>query len=284
MRLSIITINFNNRDGLRKTIESVVNQTWQEFEYIIIDGGSTDGSVDVIKEYADRIDYWVSEPDKGIYNAMNKGVAAAHGEYLLFLNSGDELADRNILQQVCNKLCGVDIIMGLVRVVPSNRIAYTDVEYPLRFQHFYLGCPVPHPASFIRAHLFEKHMYDENYKIVSDWKFFLQTIILENCSYTTINEIITNFKEGGISDARYACEEERREILMDLIPPRILIDYQKSLTGFGYDETAYDLFFVRLRSYKYKKIIYTISVILVKIISCFRPSAKTFRKFPYFTK
>jgi glycosyltransferase involved in cell wall biosynthesis len=89
MKLSVITINYNNAIGLRKTIESVVNQTFRDYEYIIIDGGSTDGSVDVIKEYADKIDYWVSEPDKGIYNAMNKGVAAAHGEYTNFLNSGD---------------------------------------------------------------------------------------------------------------------------------------------------------------------------------------------------
>ena len=87
MKLSIITINYNNCDGLRKTIESVIAQTTRDFEYIVIDGGSTDGSVDVIKEYADYIDYWVSEPDKGIYNAMNKGTRAAHGDFLLFLNS-----------------------------------------------------------------------------------------------------------------------------------------------------------------------------------------------------
>ena len=88
MKLSVITINYNNRDGLHKTIASVVNQSWREFEYIVIDGGSTDGSVDVIKSFADRIDYWVSEPDKGIYNAMNKGIDVAQGEYCIFINSG----------------------------------------------------------------------------------------------------------------------------------------------------------------------------------------------------
>lgn len=88
MKYSIITINYNNADGLRRTIESVVNQTYKDIEYIIIDGGSTDGSVDVIKEYGSQIDYWVSEPDKGIYNAMNKGILQAHGEYLNFMNSG----------------------------------------------------------------------------------------------------------------------------------------------------------------------------------------------------
>ena len=97
MKLSVITINFNNRDGLRKTIESVVNQTYKDFEYIVIDGGSTDGSVDVIKEYTDRIDYWVSEPDKGIYNAMNKGIDVAQGEYCLFLNCMGILNEKHLL-------------------------------------------------------------------------------------------------------------------------------------------------------------------------------------------
>ena len=110
MKLSVITINYNNRDGLRQTIESVVGQTYRDFEYIIIDGGSTDGSVDVIKEYADKIDYWVSEKDKGIYNAMNKGVAVALGEYCLFLNSGDTLCHPDVLAQVQKAGTDADII------------------------------------------------------------------------------------------------------------------------------------------------------------------------------
>ena len=93
-KISIITINYNNCEGLRRTIESVVNQTCRDFEYIIIDGGSTDGSVDVIKRYADNIDYWVSEPDKGIYNAMNKGIRMATGDYVQILNSGDMFVRR----------------------------------------------------------------------------------------------------------------------------------------------------------------------------------------------
>ena len=90
MKLSIITINLNNAAGLRKTIQSVVNQTYIDFEYIIIDGFSSDGSIEVIKEYADRINYWVSEPDRGIYNAMNKGILKTSGEYIHFLNSSTQ--------------------------------------------------------------------------------------------------------------------------------------------------------------------------------------------------
>lgn len=97
-KFSIITINYNNKEGLRKTIESVVGQSFRDFEYIIIDGGSTDGSIEVIKEYAGKVDYWVSEPDKGIYHAMNKGVLQAHGEYLNFMNSGDEFYNNGVLQ------------------------------------------------------------------------------------------------------------------------------------------------------------------------------------------
>ena len=90
-KLSIITINYNNLEGLKRTVESVINQTSKEFEYIVIDGGSNDGSGAYIESKSEHIDYWVSEPDKGIYNAMNKGIAKASGEYLLFLNSGDHL-------------------------------------------------------------------------------------------------------------------------------------------------------------------------------------------------
>ncbi|MGB8703989.1 MAG: glycosyltransferase, partial [Gillisia sp.] len=96
--LSIITVNLNNLEGLKRTMQSVFEQTWQEFEYIVIDGGSSDGSKEYIEANSAKIDHWVSEPDKGIYNGMNKGIKVANGEYLLFLNSGDELSRRNILQ------------------------------------------------------------------------------------------------------------------------------------------------------------------------------------------
>jgi acetyltransferase-like isoleucine patch superfamily enzyme len=122
MKLSIITINRNNAAGLRKTIESVVSQTYTDFEYIIIDGASTDDSVNIIKEYAEatlpcgeglgeRL-YWVSEPDKGIYNAMNKGILKANGEYCLFLNSGDWLYDNDVLNDVFSISPTEDIVYG----------------------------------------------------------------------------------------------------------------------------------------------------------------------------
>ena len=284
MKLSIITINFNNRDGLRKTIESVVNQTWQEFEYIIIDGGSTDGSVEVIKEYADRIDYWVSEPDKGIYNAMNKGIDQAKGEYSLFLNSGDCLTNNAILQEIRHDINGEDIVMGLLKVVPSNRIAYTDIVEPITFCNFYKGNPISHPSSFVKTSLCNRLRYDEEYKIVSDWKFFLQALVMEHCSYKIIDKVITDFQEGGISDNRAQCEQEKEQILKLLIPQRILMDYQFSMTGFAYTETPYDRLFVQIRKTRFRKFIYTTTICILKIISCLSPRAKIFREYPYHTK
>lgn len=112
MTFSIITVNYNNKEGLRKTIESVIHQTYRDFEYIVIDGGSTDGSAEVLKEYDKDIDYWVSEPDKGIYNAMNKGIAQAHGDYLNFMNSGDCFYDKNVLENLSRKGLSSDIIVG----------------------------------------------------------------------------------------------------------------------------------------------------------------------------
>ena len=99
MKLSIITINYNNQEGLKKTIESVVSQTMRDFEWIVIDGGSTDGGKEIIEQNKQCLDYWCSEPDKGIYHAMNKGIRASHGDYLMFLNSGDSLYDNKVIER-----------------------------------------------------------------------------------------------------------------------------------------------------------------------------------------
>ena len=112
MRYSIITINYNDKEGLSRTIKSVINQTSKNFEYIVIDGGSTDGSVDIIKQNIDYINYWVSEKDKGVYNAMNKGIAQAKGDYLVFMNAGDCFHTPDILELMCDYQ--EDIICGKV--------------------------------------------------------------------------------------------------------------------------------------------------------------------------
>ena len=228
MKLSVITINYNNCDGLRKTIESVVNQTCRDFEYIIIDGGSTDGSVDVIKQYADKIDYWVSEPDKGIYNAMNKGIAVAHGEYLNFMNSGDCFYDCSSIAEFLNLQANEDIVFGnmvdsytgkQMGCISSDNITAAD----------FLNASLPHQASFIRRILFEKYgLYDEKYKIASDWKFFLYVIVFMNVSLRHIDKNFATFENSGISTSNHTAE--RDAIINELFPPRIIADYSFALS------------------------------------------------------
>lgn len=159
-KFSIITINYNNKEGLRKTIESVVGQSFRDFEYIIIDGGSTDGSIEVIKEYAGKVDYWVSEPDKGIYHAMNKGVLQAHGEYLNFMNSGDEFYNNGVLQEVAPSLDS-DIVVG--KIVHGTEVWGFHKE-DITLMDLIRGT-VLHQASFFRKELFDENRYDYNPQI-----------------------------------------------------------------------------------------------------------------------
>lgn len=198
-KISIITISFNNKQGLEKTIESVVNQNYKDFEYIVIDGGSTDGSKELIEKNDDKISYWISEPDKGIYNAMNKGIKASKGEYLLFLNSGDKFYSENSLMLGSQYLGEEDIIYGDLEVVAEEN-SYIK-KYPSGLSLFYFHEEaLPHPATFIKKTAFERFgLYDENLKIVSDWKWFLLSICSHNASFKKIEEVISTFYLDGIS-------------------------------------------------------------------------------------
>lgn len=215
-KISIITINYNNLEGLKRTVESVMNQTWQEFEYIVIDGGSTDGSAAYIESQSEHLDYWVSEPDEGIYNAMNKGIAKAAGEYLLFLNSGDELFSCVVLEQN-NKFLTLHDIVYFNLNVADDKITFIK-KYPdqLPFSYF-VKDTLPHPATFIKKTIFEKiGLYDENLKIVSDWKFFIESICKFNYSYFRIDETLSTFYLDGLSSDfknKDAIYEERKKVL-----------------------------------------------------------------------
>ena len=175
MKLSIITVCYNNLEGLKRTYKSIVVQTVRkEFEWIIIDGNSSDGTKEFLQEHDNEIDYWSSEPDSGIYNAMNKGVKHSKGEYCLFINSGDLLYKPTAIAQSISYLDdGTDIISG--NLITYNPINLTKVEYvvPERLTLYDLYTSyIPHPSTFIRTHNLKEHPYDENYKIVSDWIFF----------------------------------------------------------------------------------------------------------------
>lgn len=275
MKLSIITINYNNCEGLRKTIKSIVNQTCQEFEYIIIDGGSTDGSGEVIKEYADHIDYWVSEPDKGIYNAMNKGIERAQSEYCIFMNSGDRFYSEHVIEDFTRLSKGSDIVCGDTWI---GRIKEAPSE--ITFDTLY-NSSICHQCAFIRTSLMKKYMYDESLKIVADRKFFLQAFIFGNCTYEHINSVIVDYDITGFSaQNRTLSELEYKLVLEQLIPQRIRFDYGKKIEGELYGDTFYDKFFVEIRKRNYKYIIYSICVICLRITALFKRSASFVKVFP----
>ena len=263
MKYSIITINYNNRDGLERTIQSVINQTCQDFEYIIIDGGSTDGSVDVIKKYADRIDYWVSEPDKGIYNAMNKGILQAHGEYLNFMNSGDCFYNDEVLENIYT-LLDSDIVIGKYHKtnepVPWGFL-YDDVS----LLDLYVGT-FCHQATFIKNDLFINSMYDETYKIISDWKFFVEKLIFENASFRNTEIVIVRYDSTGISSRNVLLmKEERKEISKHFLPKRVMVDYEK-LSHVNY---CMPLILKLSGNEKFERIVYKVLSILLKLKKIF---------------
>ena len=356
MYLSIITINYNNAEGLRKTLASVASQTYPYIEHIIVDGGSTDGSVEIIHEYADnqakgerlevkgtgnevkgeRLEVkgeengeadtpastlytlhststeistpiytnlhnstpsthtmrWISEKDKGIYNAMNKGIRMATGDYIQILNSGDILAAPDVTERMMAALeaqqvkgerleakgeengkadtpastlytlhstpteasspirnCPAIFYGNMIKVNAAGEVVgrsgYT--EYSLR--QFY-SSTLNHDCAYIRADLFEEYgLYDENLKIVSDWKWYLQAIGLGRVKPEYVDIDVTIFDDGGISETNLALRnEERRQVLEELLPPAVLWDY---------DTHAFEMEQMnRLRKWKLYPIVY----------------------------
>lgn len=207
IKLSIITINYNNAAGLKKTLDSVTKQTCTEFEHIIVDGASTDGSVDEIIAYsqssiANRHKIaWLSEPDTGIYNAMNKGVRMAKGEYTLMLNSGDYLVDAHVIENIIPLLDGTDIIQGNVISI-INDVEVVNRGYGKSNISFLdaMGGKFLHQASFCRQELFEKYgMFDESYKINGDTVFYAKCLAFGNASFRYVDVNVAYYDMEGVS-------------------------------------------------------------------------------------
>ena len=229
-KISIVTINYNNKIGLNKTIESVVNQTYKNFEYIIIDGGSTDGDVEIIKTYQNQINYWVSEPDKGIYNAMNKGIKAASGDFIIFMNSGDIFSNNLVLEEVYQHLTPeFDLYYGdYNRIKPNSNRRKTFPE-KLNFSFFYSGS-LSHQSTFFRRTLFDEiFLYNEDNKIVSDWEFYIYAICYRNVKYKYLNMVISDFDFTGISANPKFKDLERleRKNTLEKYFPSFVEDYEK---------------------------------------------------------
>ncbi len=263
MKYSVITINFNNRDGLRQTIESVISQTYNDFEYIVIDGGSTDGSVDIVQKYEKSISYWVSEKDRGIYHAMNKGVAQAHGDYCIFMNSGDCFYNSKVLAGFFQECDRNDIVIGQVVSNDREKVLFAPPSRDLSFYYLYSGT-MPHQGSFIKTDLLRKYPYDESLNIVSDWKFFVQAVVFDNCSVKYVNQVVAIFDEKGISTSNPELMwQEKEQVLRSMFPPRVLADYQNMKLSECLTQTLTPKL---RRHYEIDKFIYKITNLLLKLL------------------
>ena len=236
-KLTIITINRNNAAGLERTLRSVAGQSCRDFEYIVIDGASTDGSVEVIQRFApvfgDRLK-WVSEPDTGIYNAQNKGIRMASGQYLEFLNSGDCLASDDVVERMLaalDKEGSPAILYGNMLKEMTDGKLRRDKSFAGReitMLGMYTGT-LNHSPAYIRHDLFDRFgLYDETLKIVSDWKWYTEAIIIggQIPVYTDID--VTRFDMTGISETNKDLDKaERKKVLEDLFPKAVLSDYER---------------------------------------------------------
>jgi glycosyltransferase involved in cell wall biosynthesis len=219
---SIITINYNDKKGLDRTINSVLRQTFRDFEFIVIDGGSSDGSKEVLSEYTEFLTYSCSEKDNGIYDAQNKGWRKSKGRYCLFLNSGDYLANDNVLKRFADTLPVADIVYGdllvdngrdaLYRLAQPEKFTFDDLVYSTVF----------HPASFISRDLLElRGGYDLSFRICADYDFFLDALLVKCCSTQYVAEAVAVFNTAGIGSSsahRQVHEEERHKALLKYFP------------------------------------------------------------------
>lgn len=234
MKISIITINYNNAEGLRKTLASVAAQTNRDIEHVIVDAASADGSVEVIKQYADKAEYlvtWSSKKDRGVYNGMNIGIQRATGDYILILNSGDLLASDNVIERMMEELKKngyPELLYGnAVDVYDGKRLSKhgPDIEYSLKTLY---NSTYPHISTFFKRELFSKErygLYDDKLKIVSDWKWYLIAIGIGNVKPIYVDIDVALFDVTGISSTRKDLDkQERRKVLEEVLPPAILKD------------------------------------------------------------
>ena len=224
--ISVVTINKNNKKGLEKTINSVLSQTiYDDVEYVIIDGNSSDGSKEILEKYKDKLSFAISEDDSGRYDAMNKGVKNAHGDYVLFLNSGDYFYSDNVLATLSENATE-DVVYGDIIVSYRNGSyvqKYSDTIEPT----YFLTKSLPHPASLIKRQLLLDEPYYEDLDIVSDWCFFYKKLVIEKRSYRHVNCNVSVFGLDGISSTNNKQLMEEKEVcykrLAEAFPYKVIV-------------------------------------------------------------
>lgn len=220
-KLTIITINFNHKEGLKRTIDSIVNQTFTDYEWMVVDGGSTDGSKELIEQYQDYFAWWCSEPDKGVYNAMNKGLAQATGEYINFMNSGDLFATHTILEEIFSQPHKADVLYGrmVVGTIDGEEYWRNMMKPRLRWFDFY-NSTLNHQSTFTKGEMFLRFGgFDESYKVYGDWRHFAQIIGIEKATSEFINKKISIYEGGGLSATQEEhCKRELVRLRQEVYP------------------------------------------------------------------
>ncbi|MBO5591460.1 MAG: glycosyltransferase [Prevotella sp.] len=210
MKVSIITIAYNNLRGLKDTYESIRRQTFKDYEWIVVDGGSTDGSRRFLEEHDSEIAFWCSEPDKGVYNAQNKGTLHAGGEYCIYMNSGDTFFADDVLEKVFEKDIEADIIYGNWMLIFENGKTRKGIVPDKADMAYFFDNNMCHQSMFIRTEAVRERPYDESFHIYADWEEWL-ALLTQGRTFEKIDMIVCNFMVGGLSTGDNASEKLKQE-------------------------------------------------------------------------
>ena len=273
VKITVITVVYNDRKGFRNTAESVVSQNacyGTDWEWIVVDGQSKDGTVDEISSYDNRITWWVSEPDNGIYDAMNKALAHANGEYLIFMNAGDCFCDIDVIRRVIihESFGKSDYLVGDTYHVSNGEVVgEPDIPGEITGKMLYMRS-MPHQATFMRtSRLRALGGYDTSYRIVADAKFFFQDIVINDAVCSNLGFFTTLYDLSGVSATSWQRSwEERSRLLSELLPMRIRADYQR----YCYGETALERILCKISTHSVLYLILTgFAVLMYAPVSIF---------------
>lgn len=215
MKVSIITIAFNNLEGLKATYQSIKRQTFRNYEWIVIDGGSTDGTKEFLQEHDAELAYWCSEPDKGVYNAQNKGTSHANGEYSIYMNSGDSFFSDNVLEKVFDRDIDADIIYGNWMLIFEDGKTRLGIAPDAVDLAYFFDDNMCHQSMLIRTEAVKNRPYDESFRIYADWEEWL-ALLMQGKRFEKINMTVCNFMVGGISTGDNASEKLKQERKADI--------------------------------------------------------------------
>lgn len=271
MKLSIITINYNNKEGLQKTIDSVVSQTWRDFEWIVIDGGSTDGSKELIEQYQQYFAYWCSEPDKGVYNAMNKGIDKAKGEYLNFMNSGDCFVNASTLQDVFSNKLTSDIVAGPVLLSNGQRL----YQYQENYVRMLVCSALCHQSSFFKRNLFEHYRYREDFQLISDWVGLVEWLLFKGKTLQYLDVDVALYDVSGMSNNGKLLQEERLAYFQERLGSQIGSELPRLYKEVLYLSGELEIPAIKMLRYLYYKapkwfsVLYRLIAVTVKVKNWF---------------